>query len=89
MRYGEELSEDELDAVSGGGNKWPKTKEEADHVISTVKCFLKVASPEYARDYLKIEGYSHIKLDVLCRGEGVDKLRDVFYTHIEREAARG
>ena len=37
VRYGEELSEDELDAVSGGGNKWPKTKEEADHVNSTVK----------------------------------------------------
>ena len=82
-RDGVELSEDELDAMSGGGWNAPATMEEAKDALSMVQFLYTNFGPEYANLWLEERGYPRVKHEAFRSGAGISQLRRFWLSRIE------
>ena len=73
-----ELTDEQLDAVSGG--VWrPSTKEEADETIGTIRDMVDMYGADITYGFLKVNGYPVITPFGLSSGAGIDELQRWWY----------
>ena len=84
-RDGEELSEDELDNISGGGFGWPGSVEEIKETLTLAKLMYDSYGADVANVFLSGKDYPAIKEYAMRTGEGFDDLRQYWLDRLEHK----